>query len=131
MDLVCAAVGLSSTSDDMPPAPVRIIVCRRVSWRSRYRRREYHRARWAAQMPRDAANLTMLRPSTGRVVESQTLFRLKLVGKGALCPTPMNPPEARDAAAEKVEMMRRNRPTQQNFTRSRTCVYFWLRARVT
>src|SRR5258707_435979 len=55
MDLVCAAVGLSSTSDDMPPAPVRIIACRRSSWRSRYRRRQYHRARWAAQMPRDAA----------------------------------------------------------------------------
>ena len=31
----------------------------------------------------------------------------------------------------KVEMMRRNRPTQQNFTRSRTCVYFWFRVRVT
>ena len=30
----------------------------------------------------------------------------------------------------KVEMMRRNCPTQQNFTRSRPCVYFWFRARV-
>src|SRR5216684_2441533 len=59
MDLVCAAVGLSSTSDDMPPAPVRIIACRRARWRSRSRRREYvdHRARWAAQMLRDAADL--------------------------------------------------------------------------
>jgi hypothetical protein len=66
-----------------------------------------------------------------RVVESQTLFRLELVGKGALCPAPMNPPEGRHVAAEKVEMMRRNRPTQQNFTRSRTCVYFWFRAGVT
>jgi hypothetical protein len=78
-----------------------------------------------------AANLTMLKPSTGRVVESQTLFRLKLVGEGSLCLLPMNPPEGRHVAAEKVEMMRRNRPTQQNFTRSPTCVYFWFRARVT
>jgi hypothetical protein len=30
-------------------------------------------------MPRDAADLTMLKPSTGRIVERQTLFRLKLV----------------------------------------------------
>jgi hypothetical protein len=30
----------------------------------------------------------------------------------------------------KVEMMRRNCPTQQNFTRSQPCVYFWFRARV-
>ena len=82
-------------------------------------------------MPRDAANLTMLKPSTGRVVESQTLFRLKLVGKGALCLAPTNPPEARHVAAEKVEMIRRNRQTQQNFTRLRTCVYFWFRAGVT
>ncbi len=80
---------------------------------------------------RRAANLMILTPSTGRGLESQTLFRLKLVGKGALCPTPMNPPEGRHVAAEKVEMMRRNRPIQQNFTRSRTCVYFWFRARVT
>ena len=69
----------------------------------------------------------MLKPSTGRVMQSQTHFRLKLVGKGALCPAPMNPLEGRHVAAEKVEMMRRNRPTQQNFTRSRTCVYFWFR----
>ena len=68
---------------------------------------------------------------TGRVVESQTLFRLKLVGKGALCPAPMIPPEGRRVAAEKVEMMRRNRLIQQDFTRSRTCIYFWFRARVT
>jgi uncharacterized protein YbjT (DUF2867 family) len=42
----------------------------------------------------------MLKPSTGRVVESQTLFRLKLAGKGALCPAPMNPPEGRHVTAE-------------------------------
>jgi hypothetical protein len=42
---------------------------------------------------RGSLDLTMLKPSTGRVVESQTLFRLELVGKGALCPAPMNPPE--------------------------------------
>jgi len=41
MDLVCAAVGLSSTSDDMPPASVRIIARRRARWRSGSRRREY------------------------------------------------------------------------------------------
>ena len=41
MGLVRAAVGLSSTSDDMPPASVRIIACRRRPWRSGPRRREY------------------------------------------------------------------------------------------
>src|SRR6266849_3328601 len=41
MDLVCAAVGLFSTSDDMPRASVRIIACRRARWRSGPRRREY------------------------------------------------------------------------------------------
>jgi hypothetical protein len=85
---------------------------------------------WLRAMGR-AANLMTLTSSTGRDVESQTLFRLRLVGKGALCPARMKPPEGRHVAAEKVEMMRRNHPTQQNFTRSRTCVYFWFRARVT
>jgi len=51
--------------------------------------------------------------------------------EGRLMPSAMNPPEGRHVAAERVEMMRRNRLTQQNFTRSRTCVYFWFRARVT
>ena len=51
--------------------------------------------------------------------------------EGRLMSSAHEPAEGRHVAAEKVEMMRRNRPIQQNFTRSRTCVYFWFRARVT
>jgi hypothetical protein len=41
MDLVCAAVGLFSTSDDMARPSVRIIACRRARWQSGSRWREY------------------------------------------------------------------------------------------
>jgi hypothetical protein len=60
-----------------------------------------------------AANLMMLTPSTGCGLESQTLLRLKLVGM-----------DGRHVAAEKTEMMRRDRPTRQNYTRPGLAHFF-------
>lgn len=47
-----------------------------------------------------AANLTIRTPPTGRNLETETLFKLKPMGKGALWSAPVNPPEGRHVAAD-------------------------------
>jgi hypothetical protein len=49
-----------------------------------------------------AANLTIRTPSTGRILESEALFKLKPAGKGALWSVRMNPPEGWHVAADHV-----------------------------
>jgi hypothetical protein len=65
-------------------------------------------------------------------VRIQTLIALRLLGFGYSAIAAVGPMlwAFLNGPAEGYSMWR-DRPIQQDFTRSRTCVYFWFRARVT